>query len=141
MPGPPLLPVSGLPGTRGAGTHQGAWHRLPQGQSRCQGPWWQLQSHAGDCQSASGISGTQTCLGSPEEGAEPGELFSRSRSIIVAKETSSWDLAWNTSASVGPHIHLAQTALEARAGADKGRDGDEWLRRGHRGGGITVALL
>lgn len=37
--------------------------------------------------------GPQKCLGeSPEKGAEPGELFSRSHFIIVAKETSSQDI-------------------------------------------------
>lgn len=67
--------------------------------------------------------GPQTCWESPEKGAEPGELFSRSHFIIVAKETSSQDLAWNMSASAGPHIHLSQSALRAGAGADKGGDG------------------
>lgn len=67
--------------------------------------------------------GPQTGWESPEEGAEPGELFSRSHFIIVAKETSSQDLAWNMSASAGPHIHLSQSALRAGAGADKGGDG------------------
>lgn len=67
--------------------------------------------------------GPQTGWESPEKGAEPGELFSRSHFIIVAKETSSQDLAWNMSASAGPHIHLSQSALRAGAGADKGGDG------------------
>lgn len=72
---------------------------------------------------------------------EPGELFSRSHFIIVAKETSSRDLAWNMSASAGPHIHLAETALKAGVGADKGRDGGGRLRGGHHRGGRTTALL
>lgn len=67
--------------------------------------------------------GPQIGWESPEKGAEPGELFSRSHFIIVAKETSSQDLAWNMSASAGPHIHLSQSALRAGAGADKGGDG------------------
>lgn len=82
--------------------------------------------------------GPQSRSGVPEEGAEQRELFSRSHFIVVAKETSSRDLAWNMSASAGPHIHLTETALKAGAGADKGRDGGGRLRGGHRRGGSAT---
>lgn len=74
--------------------------------------------------------------GSPQRREQSRESFSlRSHFIIVAKETSSQDLAWNMSASAGPHIHLSQSALRAGAGADKGGDG------GGGSSGTTAAAL
>lgn len=152
MPRLPLSHAVWLPGGRGAGTCQGAKPRPHRVRSHCRGPQWRLLSRTGISVPTPALSpGTCNALWllevpkpaqeSPEEGEEPGELSFLSHFVIVAKETSSQDLAWNMSASAGPHIHLTETALKAGAGTDKGRDGGGRLHRGHRRSGSTVALL